>query len=126
MRSRIAHQTAAAVGLADALAALHTGLGGLTAADRERSIFHDEQIDGPLPRRVRTLVLTTDAERPGVAARVSDLDGVDVLSAEDVPELPESAALPTAATVAGRAEQQLAMLAVRLEMTAVYLRLIRG
>ncbi len=123
---RIAHQAVAAVGLADALAALHTGLGGLTAAARERSIFHDEQIDGPLPRRVRTFVLATDTERSVVAARVADLNGVDVLTAEDVPELPESAGQPTAVTAAGRVEQQLAMLAVRLEMTAVYLRLIRG
>ncbi|HET7664973.1 MAG TPA: TobH protein [Mycobacterium sp.] len=118
---RIAHQTVAAVGLADALVALHTGMG----ADREQSIFHDEQIDGPLPRRVRTFVFATDAERPAVAARVSGLVDVDVINAEDVPEMsdaPEVAVAPAT----GRPEQQLAMLAVRLEMTATYLRLVRG
>jgi hypothetical protein len=122
---RIAHQPVAAVGLADALVALHGGMGGEAGADREKSIFHDEQIDGPLPRRVRTFVLATDAERPVVVARVSGLDGVDVINAEDVPEMTDaSGATVTPAT--GRPEQQLAMMAVRLEMTATYLRLVRG
>jgi hypothetical protein len=119
---RVAHEAVAAVGLADAVVALHAGMGG--AVDRERSIFHDEQIDGPLQRRVRTFVLTTDDERPVVLARVSGLDNVDVINAEDVPEASDVPAAGTAAT--GRPEQQLAMLAVRLEMTAVYLRLVRG
>ncbi|SEH90827.1 hypothetical protein SAMN04489835_5533 [Mycolicibacterium rutilum] len=122
---RIAHRSVAAVGLADALVALRTGMGA--ADDRERSIFHDEQIDGPLPARVRTFVLTTEGDRPVVAARVADMDGVDVLSAQDVPELADGAARPEGeSTAAGRLEQQLALLAVRLEMTAVYLRLVRG
>ena len=122
---RVAHQAVAAVGLADALVALRGGMGGEPGADREKSIFHDEQIDGPLPRRVRTFVLATDAERPVVVARVSGLDDVDVINAEDVPQvsdMPEAAVAPAA----GRPEQQLAMLAVRLEMTATYLRLVRG
>ncbi len=122
---RIAHQTVAAVGLADALVALHTGMGAGSRADREQSIFHDEQIDGPLPRRVRTFVFATDAERPAGAARVSGLDDVDVINAEDVPEMsdaPEVAVAPAT----GRPEQHLAMVAVRLERTATYLRLVRG
>jgi hypothetical protein len=123
---RTATQVVAAVGFADAQVALRDGMGGTTAADRERSIFHDEQIDGPLPRRVRTFVLTTDAERPFVVLRAAGMDDVDVISAQDVPELPEAAAVPDASTAAGRLEQQLAMLAVRLEMTAVYLKLVRG
>jgi len=125
---RIAHQPVAAVGLGDALVALHTGMGAAAGADREASIFHDEQIDGPSPRRVRTFVLATDAERPVVLARVSGLDNVDVINAEDVPEAMEStdAPEPTVAPATGRPEQQLAMMAVRLEMTATYLRLVRG
>jgi len=125
---RIAHEAVAAVGLADAIVALHGGPDGDTGADHGTSIFHDEQIDGPLPRRVRTFALTTDAERQVVVARVSGLDDVDVVNAEDVPEAlgmvdaPENAAPPAA----GRPEQQLATLAVRLEMTATYLRLVRG
>jgi hypothetical protein len=60
-----------------------------------------------------------------VVARVSGLDDVDVINAEDVPQVAdEPAAAVTPAT--GRPEQQLAMLAVRLEMTATYLRLVRG
>jgi hypothetical protein len=126
---RIAHEAVAAVGLADALVALHGGMGGhgagLAGADHEMAIFHDEQIDGPLPRRMRTFVLATDAERPVVVARVSGLDDVDVINSEDVPQVsdvPQAAVAP----VNGRPEQQLAMMAVRLEMTAIYLRLVRG
>ena len=91
-----------------------------SGADYESALFHDEEIDGPRPERVRTFVLSTDAERPVVVARVSGLDDVDVIGAEDVPDIPAS----TGDT--GRLEQQLAMLAVRLEMTAIYLRLVRG
>ncbi len=84
--------------------------------------------------RVRTFVLTTDAERPVVVARVSGFDDVDVINADDVPETMDTMdgpdgtdkSLAAATTVTGRPEQQLAMLAVRLEMTAVYLRLVRG
>jgi hypothetical protein len=122
---RIAHKAVAAAGLADALVALHGGMGAALAADREQSIFHDEQIDGPLPRRVRTFVLTTDVERPVVVARVAGMDDVDVIDAADVPEMSDAAAAPAAAP-AVRPEQQLALLAVRLEMTAVYLKLARG
>ena len=127
---RVAHKAVTAVGLADALVALRGGMGRASAADGERSIFHDEQIDGPQPQRVRTFVLATDDERPVVAARVNGLEHVDVINAEDVRELQDiSTESPTPAAAAptpGRIEQQLAMLAVRLEMTAVYLKLVRG
>ena len=129
MLLRIAHQAVTAVGLADALVALHSGMGdptGLSGVDREKSIFHDEQIDGPLPRRLRTFVLATDDERPVVLARVSGLDDVDVINAEDVPEALGMVDAPVAVAPPGRPEQQLATLAVRLEMTATYLRLVRG
>ena len=126
---RVAHRAVAAVGLAEAMVALRGGMGEASGADREQSIFHDEQIDGPLPPRVRTFVLATDAERAVVAARVAGLDGVDVIHAEDVPETLEASdieRLPAAPTSPGRLEEQLAMLAVRMEMTAVYLKLVRG
>lgn len=121
---RIAHQSVAAVGLGDALVALHGGFGGESRA--EESIFHDEQIDGPLQRQVRTFVLATDAERPVVVARVSGLPDVDVINAEDVPEALGMVDAPVPVAPPGRPEQQLAMMAVRLEMTATYLRLVRG
>ncbi|MFG1930545.1 TobH protein [Mycobacterium sp. NPDC048908] len=123
---RIAHQSVAAVGLADALVALHGGMGNTSGAGGEQSIFHDEQIDGPLARRVRTFVLATDEERPAVHARVSGLDDVSLINAEDVPEALGMVDAPLAVAPPGRPEQQLAMLAVRLEMTATYLRLVRG
>jgi hypothetical protein len=122
---RVAQETVAAVGLADVLVALRSGFGVAAAGDSSRahsSIFHDEELDGPLPRRARTFVLTTDAERAAVTARVSGYDDLDVVNAEDVPDGSE----PGAATGARGMEQQLAKLAVRLEMTAVYLRLVRG
>jgi hypothetical protein len=125
---RVAHQAVTAVGLADAFSALHGGMGGESGADYEKSIFHDEQIDGPLPRRVRTFVLTLDDERPVIVARVSGLNDIDVINAEDVPEASDIPDAPAAAGAftPGRPEHQLAMLAVRLEMTATYLRLVRG
>jgi hypothetical protein len=125
---RVAHETVTAVGLADALVALRGGIGGGSGADRETSIFHDEQIDGPRPAQVRTFVMATDAERAVVLARVEGLDGVDVINAEDVPEAMDATDAPqvAAAPPTGRPEQQLATLAVRLEMTATYLRLVRG
>lgn len=117
MLLRIALRPVAAVGLADALVALGAGMGA--GADAGAALFHDEQIDGPLPARVRTFVLATDNLRPVVVARVGHLDEVDVIAAEDVPDVK----VPVAS---GHPEQQLAMMAVRLEMTAVYLRLVRG
>ncbi|MCG7609349.1 TobH protein [Mycobacterium sp. CnD-18-1] len=114
---RLAGEVVAAVGLGDVLAAM---AGGAVRAPGPQSLFHDEEIDGPLPRRMRTFALITDTERQTVGARVSGFDDVAVVGAEDVPE-PAGTTLPT-----GRPEQQLAILAVRMEMAAVYLKLVRG
>lgn len=125
---RIAHQVAAATGLADAVVALRAELPN-GFQDSEDALFHDEEIDGPLPERLRVLALTLADERTVVAARVAGLNDIYLVAAEDVPDAPgslaASGALP-ASTGAQRAEQQLAILAVRLEMAAVYLRLVRG
>ena len=86
-------------------------------------MFHDEEIDGPLAERLRVLALTLDTERTVVASRVAHLDEVDIVGAEDVPDLLDGRSAPAGTQ---RAEQQLAVLAVRLEMAAVYLRLVRG
>ena len=117
---RIGHRDVAAVGLADAIVALRTGFGAQTDADRESALFHDDELDGPLPERARTIALTLDAERAVVTARVAGLNDVDIVGAEDVPDVGE------APVQTGRPEQQLAMLAVRLEMAATYVRLVRG
>ena len=115
---RVGLQPVAAAGLSDALVAVRSGI-AVGTGDYETSLFHDEDLDGPLPTRVRTLVLATGDERAALVARLSGFDDIDVISAEDVPDV----AAPTAE---GRPEQQLALLAVRLEMTEVYLRLVRG
>ncbi|GLP82560.1 TobH protein [Mycobacterium antarcticum] len=115
---RVAQQPTAAVELADVLVALRRGLTSGTNGN-ESSIFHDEELDGPLPTRVRTVVFATDEERPAMVSTLSGYDDVDVVSADDVPDI-------VTPRPNGRPEQQLAMLAVRLEMTAAYLKLVRG
>lgn len=120
---RIAHQVVAASGLADAVVALREFGESTSSVD---ALFHDEEIDGPLPQRLRVLALTLSADRTVAAARVAGLDGVLLIAAEDVPELPDPAKPAREPGGAGRPEQQLAVLAVRLEMAAVYLRLVRG
>jgi hypothetical protein len=133
---RIAHHVAAATGLADAVVALRatseSGSGLGQAPSSVDTFFHDEEIDGPLPDRLRVLALALAGERTVVAARVAGLDDVYLITAEDVPEAPGgvggSGGLVGVLAPGGaaRVEQQLAVLAVRLEMAAVYLRLVRG
>lgn len=113
---RVAQQPVAVVGLADALVALRRSA---SPSPYGSSIFHDEEIDGPLPSRVRILVFATDEERPAIVATLSGYDDVAVISADDVPDV-------VTPRPSGRPEQQLVMLAVRLEMAAAYLRLVRG
>jgi hypothetical protein len=129
---RLAHEVVAATALADAVVALRAETSDGASVD---ALFHDDEIDGPLPGGLRVLALALADERTVVAARVAGLDDFDLVVAEDVPEVPEvpdlpdapeAPATPAAPTGAGRAEQQLAVLAVRLEMAAVYLRLARG
>ncbi len=117
---RVAGQPVAASGLADALIALHSALAG--AADPMDALFHDEEIDGPLPSRLRVLALTLAAERAVVGARLAGLADVTMVGAQDVPDVDAAAAV----LANSRPEHQLATLAVRLEMAAVYLRLVRG
>lgn len=83
---RVGHQSVAAAELSDALVAIGMGW-GRDAGAGEASIFHDEEIDGPLPRRTRTIVLTSDAERPVVSARLRGFDDVQVVNANDVPDV---------------------------------------
>ena len=115
---RLAGKAVAAAGLSDVLAALCTGV-ATQFGDPVDALFHDEELDGPLSRGPRVLALTLNAERAKVAARVSGYDDVDLVGVEDIGE---TGAVP----VAMRAEQQLATLAVRLQMAAVYLRLVGG
>lgn len=118
---RVAGRPVAATGLADAVVALQRAVSA-GFADPVDALFHDEEIDGPLPGRPRVLALTLHAERPALAARIAGIDGADLVGVEDVGDA------DTGPAPAGdaRAEHQLAALAVRLEMAAVYLRLAGG
>ena len=113
---RLGGRPVAAAGLADALLALRAPT---RFADPVDALFHDEEIDGPLPGRLRVLALALAEERPALSARIAGIDDVDLVGVEDVGE---AGSVPA---TAGRAEQ-LAALAVRLEMAAVYLRLAGG
>lgn len=116
---RVGGRPVAAAGLADALVALRgTASGRFT--DPVDALFHDEELDGPLPSRPRVLALSLAEERPVLTARTAGIDDVDLVGAEDVGD---AGSVPA---VGSSAEQQLATLAVRLEMAAVYLRLAGG
>ncbi len=122
---RIAYEAVAASGLADAVVALRA----VSAGSSVDALFHDEEIDGPPPERLRVLVLTLADEQTVVAARVAGLEDVYLLAAEDVPDGPGGSAgsevLPSLGGPVSP-EQQLAVLALRVEMAAVYMRLVRG
>ena len=111
MMLRVGHQAVAAVGLADALVAMRTRTGAQSDADREAVA---------VPRRGDRRAAAgaaadprADTGRPSgrwSARGWRGLDDVDVVGAEDVPDVAD------APVQVGRPEQQLAMLAVRLEM----------
>lgn len=116
---RVAGRPVGTAGLSDAVVALRNAAAA-GFVDPVDALFHDEEIDGPLPTRPRVLALTLDAERQVVAARIAGTDGVDLVGVEDVGE---AGSVPESNSSAG---QQLATLAVRLEMAAVYLKLAGG
>ena len=68
------------------------------------------------------LALTLASERPMLTARA--IDGIELLGAADVGDVGD-AGQPAESGVSG-VETQLAVLALRLEMAAVYLRLAAG
>ena len=120
---RVAGHAVAAAGLADAVVAMGSGRGAAFGGfdDPVQALFHDAEIDGPLPTRPRllTLVLALAAERQMLTARLSGIADFDLVGVSDVGD---AGTIPAA----GRPEQQLATLALRLEMSAVYLRLAGG
>jgi hypothetical protein len=119
---RVAGRLVTAAGVADAVVALRAGALAARAADSVDALFHDEEIDGPLPARPRMLALALALidERQVLAARVAGFDDIDLVGVEDVED---AGSIPVSG---GRTEQQLAILALRLEMAAVYLRLAAG
>lgn len=120
---RLTGHPVGAAGLDDALAAVRRRAMALFT-DPVDALFHDEEIDGPRPHRPRVLTLTLAAERPMLGARIADIDDVDLVGAQDVGE---AGSVPTVADGVGDGVgQQLATLALRLEMAATYMRLAGG
>ena len=115
---KVGRRVVAATGLADALVALRACWRGFRRRAAMAALFHDEEIDGPLPERLRVLALTLASRTSGGQRRVWP---VSVTSTSWAPRMCRTRWRPR--WTRDRPEQQLAMLAVRLEMAAVYLRL---
>ncbi|GAB2641997.1 tobH protein [Nocardia goodfellowii] len=141
-----AGRVAAGVDLAEAVAAhsrIAEAAGGATP-DFD-PLFHDEELDGPAPvERVGVFVLSADPDQSAARRRIAVFGGgsglvdADLVSA-DVDLLQASLADPSVPTAAriddpaavqpgtsghGTELEQLAVLALRLEMAAAYLRLL--
>ncbi|MBF6327182.1 tobH protein [Nocardia transvalensis] len=142
-----AGQIAAAAHLADAVAAnSRMSEAANVAAPGYDPLFHDEQLDGPAPvDRVRVFVVSAETDQVAAGRRLAvfgasaglvdaDLVNVDVglMSTEaTVPRDPEtlvSETVPEQQPGPGRGGEleQLAVLILRLEMAAAYLRLLGG
>ncbi|MFD1813444.1 tobH protein [Rhodococcus gannanensis] len=135
-----AGSSAVAAGLSDVLASapLLSGVGELPPG--YDPLFHDEELDGPAPvTPARVFVLATSQSRVATTRRLGALaDAELVTAAPDADDLAagdhygtgDSEMTSRAAHGPAQGEraemEQLAVLAVRVEMAAVYLRLIGG
>lgn len=112
---RLAQRTAAASGLAEALAATRDPATG--GGSNVPSLFHDEFIDGPRgDEPPRILALATDADVEIVTARIEGVETAELVATTDL----------GGATTRPVELAQAMMLAVRLQMAAVYVRLGAG
>ncbi|GAB10637.1 hypothetical protein GOARA_061_00760 [Gordonia araii NBRC 100433] len=115
---------AAAVDLAAAMTQLLRDRGG-SASD---ALFHDPEIDGPLPQRARLHVLSTPVQQWQARRRVAALPDAEVLvgSAPDeaTPEGASAAGATGAVDDGASALLTYLVLAARLEMAAVYAALL--
>ncbi|MBF6337135.1 tobH protein [Nocardia abscessus] len=136
-----AGKVATAVDLAEAVAARTrmSEAAGESAPDFD-PLFHDEELDGPAPvERIRVFVLSADRDRAAARRRLAVFGGdgsnlvdadlvnadVDLLHTEMTdPAAPTQARAEESAPAEGTELEQLAVLALRLEMAAAYLRLI--
>ncbi len=82
---RAAHEVAAAAGLADASDRAARPARARPSSIRRRRCSTTRRSTGRSPTGCGLLVLTLDAERAVVAARVAGFDDIDVVGAEDVP-----------------------------------------
>ncbi|QLY32904.1 tobH protein [Nocardia huaxiensis] len=135
-----AGQVATAANLAETIAA-HTRMveaAGVSAPGFD-PLFHDEQLDGPAPvQQVRVFVVSADSDEMAVRRRLAvfgaeaglvdaDLVNVDNVDAEQAAAALQSGSAPEApgAPVGRGGElEQLAVLVLRIEMAAAYLRLL--
>ncbi|MEU4343030.1 tobH protein [Nocardia sp. NPDC023852] len=136
-----AGRVCAAVDLAEAVAAkgrMAEAAGG-SAPDFD-PLFHDEELDGPAPvERIRVFMLTTDRDQAAARRRIAVFGGaasspvdadlvtadVDLLRTDLTdPSAPAQAPSEESASGHGTELEQLAVLALRLEMAAAYLGLI--
>ncbi|MBF6436617.1 tobH protein [Nocardia cyriacigeorgica] len=136
-----AGRIATAVDLAGAVAAHPRMIAatGETAPDYD-PLFHDEQLDGPAPvERMRVLVLSTDPDEVAARRKLAIFSGAgsglvdaDLVAADlellrsDLtdPSAPKPEETEGETRARGGDLERLAVLALRLEMTAAYLRLI--
>ncbi|HEY5856564.1 MAG TPA: tobH protein [Aldersonia sp.] len=115
---------AAAADLADVLAGASMLASAKPPGADFDPFFHDEQIDGPAPQEgVRVFVLGMTADRNAIARRLRVLEDAEVVTVGEGEDRTPAAAPPAAAS---SDVEQLAMLALRLEMAAAYLGLLRG
>lgn len=142
---------ATAVDLAVAVTSLPRFLAAGAAAPDYDPLFHDEELDGPPPlNRMRVFLFSADTDEVAARRKLAVFGGAgaglvdaDLLTADPVDadttglpqELPPSGAPlppgrdPAAAAANGRTVselERLAVLALRVEMAAAYLRLIGG
>ena len=93
---------------------------GPGAAEAARMAIDD--FGGQVLGRPVELLVADHQNKPDVGVAIArrwyDVDGVDLIGAQDVAD--------ATAGIIGSDDVQLAVLAVRLEMAAVYMRLIRG
>lgn len=137
-----AGQIAAAVDLTEAVAANARLIESAEAtAPGYDPLFHDEQLDGPAPvDRARVFVVSADGDQVAARRRLAvfgagagivdaDLVNVDIELMRTEASVPrEAGASEPPAPAAGRGSEleQLAVLVLRLEMAAAYLRLLGG
>ncbi|WP_280381218.1 tobH protein [Nocardia wallacei] len=130
-----AGRIAAATDLADAVAANTRMVESAgAAAPGFDPLFHDEQLDGPAPvERVRVFVVSSEVDQVAARRRLavfgasSGLVDADLVNADSEPlsaetGAPREAERPPA--VGGSHLERLAVLVLRLEMAAAYLRLL--
>jgi hypothetical protein len=128
---RASGRIVAGVDLEDAVAGAGEFVAATAVAPGYDPLFHDPEIDGPPPRDpVRVFVLSVDPDRRRAQVRVDALPDADLLAVGEAEALvaatePGFVASPPPAIPAGELEQ-LAVLALRVEMAAAYVKLTTG